>query len=380
MKRILYLIRYELKALKTTIILIALILIVFMSVLCGVLFVNGDLMRNLCENLNSKSEIFNCYIMNSSFQSFEDEFSNRIITSSQNTFSKPKQIESNGRTFEMRQEFTDETGSLQIYIMGGTMVIANKAVCEELKYNDHYILGRWVENDYEICLSRFVAESLNAVLGDNVFIGDQEFALVGIYDWPNNSDISCGLSYAFIFTAGRSDVIDILDVHFKTSEEMFNSYLKLKDLGYNCNCDYSSYYESFNIVRAVLISISALLSVVIIVAQYSLISILFRQRKFYICRLKMLGASEFLVSCVYIGVLMIILFFVSCVAAILGGVINAYFMSICERLFNFAFTIKYISWIPITIFLVSAFLSILLWYIVNKKIKQRAVAEAIRYE
>lgn len=376
MKKILYLTKSELKRLKKSFILIAVIIAIFLAALFGIVSVETDLMRNLCNHLDTLDDSFDLTIYDATFNVATTECDNLIYASS-DIDENSKIVGADGTVFEMHQEiYTD--GEKHIYYFSNFFYYLNDAATKH--FTEFYdVEGRWMENDYEICLSRYAYESLGATIGDTVTIGDMEFKVVGVIEVKVDDNADYIPNYAYFATVSSDLQLHWISMRFDTSAEMFTAARHLKARGYEVTPDYSWYYENITEVQAVLTAVVVMLGIVIIVTLYSLISMIFRQRKTHICRLKILGATNGDVIAVYCGIIVMLLLCVVVVATALGVAFNVYFMDLCEQLLEFKFTARFNAYAPFVAFGGFCGVTFLLWLVVNCKTKT-SLAEEIRYE
>ena len=375
MKKIWYLTKSELKRLKKSFILIAVIITIFLAALLGIVSVETDMMRNLCNHLDTLSDDFFVSVENATFADFA--IAGNLPITALDPYSDI--VGADGTQFKYMQIFVDEYGLEHYYYCYGRTLYANEAMNSSLSKYDESLNGRWMENDYEICLSQYLFDSLNAHLGDVVTIDGRSFTVVGVFDWEDD-DLFNALGNLYFATVGYDVVHERVTVEMDNSTHMFELVRYFQKHGFEVfDFRYQWMYNNITDVQAVLTAVVVVLCVVIVVTLYSLISMIFRQRKTHICRLKILGATNTDVATVYCGLIIAILLCVVIVATALGIAFNVYFMDLCQQLLEFTFTARFNVYSPFVAFGAFCCITCLLWLIVNCKTKA-SLAEEIRYE
>lgn len=387
MKSVLYLIKGELKLLKKSAILTALILVVFIAAFFGVTTVSADLMRNLCAHLDSAYHALDItyqsmYIRLDEPATFGEliEYCDDNLTYSYDpAYTRTTLYAENGNEFEHYQliESRDFTST---YLFSGTIIYSNDNSAGMFGAYDYPIFGNWPQGDYEICLSAYVANALEVSVGDTITVAERQFTLTGIYDTADNADPAQNYDRAYYLSVGDDTAIEQITIQFASSEEMFKCYRVLLRADTDVYCNMAYMYDNINEMQAVLTAVAVLLAVVIIIAMYSLVSLIFKQRREHICRLKLLGATNKTVAGIYCGIISLIMLLVCLLGTALGVAFNVYFMYICEHIFGFAFAPQFNFIIPVVTFAALIVVCILLWLMASRKLKQNSIAEAIRHE
>ena len=375
MKKIWYLTKSEFKRLKKSFIIIAVILTIFLAALLGIVSVETDMMRNLCNHLDTRSDDFYVSLENVTFADFA--VARDALLSAYNY--DRDIIGTDGTKFDYKQIIVDDEGEHHYYCYG-QMCYMNDAMRNSLSAYDDRLTGRWMENDYEICLSRYVFDKLNAKLGDVVTIDGRSYTVVGVFDWEDNEDLLNMWGKTYFATVGDDVAHERVIAEVENSSRMFELVRYFKRRGFEI-FDFQSQwmYDNITEVQAALTAVVTVLCIVIVVTLYSLISMIFRQRKTHICRLKILGATNGDVIAVYCGIIVVLLLCVVIVATALGIAFNVYFMDLCEQLLEFKFTARFNVYAPFVAFGAFCGVTYLLWLIVNRKTKS-SLAEEIRYE
>ncbi|MDE7453705.1 MAG: ABC transporter permease [Clostridia bacterium] len=385
MKRILKLIASELKQLKKTVILTALIFTIFAAALFGVINVRSDLMRNLCDYLNNEYKSFNLTI-NDGFTMGEAklDFGNRLIYGYNRKYTDTGIHNADGSIcFDREQTFTGEDGKEHFRHYSGQVLYVNDLSVKEMKTFEGFLTeGTVLQNDFEICLCSFIAEKLEVSAGETVTISGKSFTVAGVYEVPEISGISYPNWFSTDYMLSLSDdaEMDSVIVYFDNAEEMLSAYTTAKGKKLDCYCEGDSYFDNITEMQIAFTAFAVLLAIVLIITIYSLVSMLFRQRKQQICRLKVLGATDGTVAGAYCGITIIFLFFAIAVASALGLLFNLYFMDLCESIFEFPFTAKFGYIAPIVTFIASIGVVFALWFIINRKTKSNALAKELRHE
>ena len=165
------------------------------------------------------------------------------------------------------------------------------------------------------------------------------------------------------------------------AKQNFETCRKLQAKGFDAHVGwiYEDYYNDIIQVRAVFTAVDIVLAIVVLIALYSLVSVLFRQRKTQICRLKILGASDATVAGVYCGITIVLMLDVVLLATALGVAFNYFFMDLCTDMMGYAFFAHFNVYMPFVAFVVFGAIAFALWLVVNRHTKNNLATE-IRYE
>lgn len=392
MKKVIYLTKYELKQLKKTIFISAIILTIFLAALFGVISAQRDLMRNFCDYIDSQQQLFELQLCNyntdSIYPTFGDvaDYGKYFVHGFAGEWTTTLYC-SSGKSADMlyveQKEIADGVFMQSSYSFSAKVLCLSNGLNAFFdRYKNRLAEGRWVNAPFEICLSRFVATMLDARIGDTVAVSDYQLTVVGIYNWEDNSDLSEGVFGelpAYVASVDDSVLFERVYVSgFTSASSLFDAYRKLQRKGFDMYADYDYLYENINVVQAIFTAVDIVFGIVTILVLYSLVSMLFRQRKTQICRLKILGASNKLVAGVYCGIVVTLLLAVVLFATAIGVGFNYYFMDLCEALFEFPFHTRFVVYAPFVSFGVFCVATYGMWALINRKTS--ALATEIRYE
>ena len=169
-------------------------------------------------------------------------------------------------------------------------------------------------------------------------------------------------------------------MNFDTAKQAFEAYRQLQRRGIDVYLGwYEGYYTDLTQMRAAFTAVDVVLTIVIIISLYSLVSILFRQRKTQICRLKILGASDNVIAGIYCGTVIFLMLAVVLLATAIGIAFNYYFMGLCAVMLQYNFVSHFNVYAPFVAFAVFCLVTYLIWLVVNRRTKNKLASE-IRYE
>ena len=141
--------------------------------------------------------------------------------------------------------------------------------------------------------------------------------------------------------------------------------------------------ENIAIAQAFFFAVTFVLGILVLFILYSLIAIFYRQRKGQICRLKLLGATSHTVAAIYCSIAVLLV----AVAVILGTLFslafNVYFIDLCGRLFkqfSASFVSRFRPTVPFSVLIALSAFTVLLFFRVNHKIRNAAIAQEVRHE
>lgn len=378
MRKILYLTKYELRQIKKSALLTAIVLSIFLAALFGVVSVQSDLMNNMCAHLDERygSLSFSAKGAFSDVTRFGEQL---LVDDHWAGLNIQPLVTRCGNVYDMAYGWDDDGNFL--FGRRGTTVIVNQILYNTLAFcNDALIDGKWVSSPFEICLSEELAQEVDAKLGEQITIDGLQFTYVGVYNEETIRESTDWAIYGKHIISVDGSIVVNLDLTYSSSLEMFEVYRSLKREGVEVSLGwhYEGYYTDITQVRAVFTAVDVVLAIVIVIALYSLVSLLFRQRKTQICRLKILGASDRIVAFVYCGTVIILMFAVVLVATALGIAFNLYFMDLCEQLLQYTFLSHFNFFAPVISFGLFVAVTFALWTIVNAK--TASLATEVRYE
>ena len=379
MKRVLYLTKYELRQIRKSAILTAIVLSIFLGALFGVISVQTDMMDNMCAHLDAKypGEV-DLFAYNASYNDVIDYIGDLAVDDS---FVGGLHMADITRPDGTVMNVTWEEEYWTSYLSGATFY-ANDAMRELVsKYNDSIVEGRWVSNAFEMCVSTYFFKLLNVSVGEVVTIDGYSFTLVGVYDLELLTDAPDVIDNQHILTIDADTPEYRWKLVFDTAKQAFETYRKLQTRGVNVEIDwfFEGYYTDILLMRAAYTAVDAVLVIVIIIALYSLVSVLFRQRKSQICRLKILGANDRLVAGIYCGTVILLMLAVVLLGTALGVAFNYYFMDLCAEMLQYEFVSHFTVYLPFVAFAVFGAVTFVLWLAIDRRTKNNLASE-IRYE
>ncbi len=267
--------------------------------------------------------------------------------------------------------------------------------------------GRLPNAPGEICINATVAKLVGASIGDTVtlrpdpqyaeeydFTGREEtsFTLVGTHD---NSVISrynaihprdyIVPSYYFYLMMPEETTYSTLTFLMPNSRTMHQTALSLIRGGREATMDGTSERQMENVAlaQAFFGAIAAVIGFMVLFILYSLIAIFFRQRRAQILRMRLLGATSFLVAAVYCTVAIFLVFLGVVLGSAFSMAFNVYFMGLCGSLFK-TFSSNFISHfrpiIPFILLLVLAAFTLILFFVVNRKVRNARLSVEVRHE
>lgn len=373
--KVLHLVKNELKLLKKSVIIITLIFTVFLSALFGVISVQADLSQNIYADIDGSGIQLYLNVQSACLQDIRSEFEGLIVTAQKKGITQSAYLtNTNGDSFETSQtEVIDNTTIISNY--NGAIISLNKATSDTLRNSSKLLQGEWPTAENEICICSYIAEYLNITTGDTLFIDDTAYTVSGIF----NNNV---LGYYYFVTVSNDIKLDKITAYFDSSENMYSAYAKLTNYGYTVEMPptVNSYLENLSSVKGFLSSCAAILALVIIAVLYSLISIFYRQRKAYICQLKILGATKYTVAAVYCGIAVLMLFVSSSISTAFAIFFNNYILNLCSDLFGMAFSAHFNFAVPVLVFALLVLATFTFYLIFARKTKSAWVAQEIRNE
>ena len=363
----------------------AIVLAIFLGALFGLVSVQTGMVESTYAYLDKEyPESGYVYTLGSTYSEIAD-FTEGLVRDDNFYEGLPASdiIRPDGTVFQVLTEIVP--GMYSIYY--GMTLYPNDAMKEMLsQHEDCLVEGRWVQNPFEMCVDVEFNEKLNVNVGDVVTRQGHSFTVVGVYDEELLLDLTESGPMAEFYCAH----ICTLDVdtpsyqwswNMDTAKQNFETCRKLQAKGFDAHVGwiYEDYYNDIIQLRAVFTAVDVVFAIVIVVALYSLVSVLFRQRKTQICRLKILGASDATIAGIYCGIVIVLMLATVLLATALGVAFNNYFMDLCADMMGYPFVASFNVYAPFVAFASFGAITFALWMAVNRRMKNNLATE-IRYE
>lgn len=396
MKKILYFLKIEARLLKKSIIIIALILTVFLSAFIGVFtlrmdFVNGfyslldeDYTSYLVRTNSYKIDKILSVSPNELYANNDFTLTNGIITYVNDDGQSIKAIDLHENTDAYTQ-------------LGAIIILNNKTVSKLNSVSNALVSGQWNSAENQICIDKSIADALNLAVGDTVTIAHYDtytqhsYVISGIF---NRQLLPSDYFFKFYFYVTNDNEYE---PHWTTHIQMVyydarsahacyekfskaNISLQFDGLGQPKTHFLTSYFSYITPIKLTLDSVALLFFAVMVVILYTLMTLFFRQRKPFICQLKLLGADSGTVLGIYLGIAVAIFLVVTAIASGLGMLFNSYFIYMCERIFDLSFRTTFSVLVPLISFAMLALITALLFAVSGRRIRSDVIAQEIKAE
>ena len=381
MKALLKLIRLEISFLRTSIITIGLILILFTGALLSVISVRIDVPNGMYEMLDRHTYIM--YTISDVPLAEASAISDDVVYGAIEGITTGVTVQAgNGRSVNIIPTTIEPWAPFSSNTRG--IILQENADFSTLQQD--LVDGQFPTKAGEALISVWLKGQLKASVGDTLQFGDNSFVVTGVAECNNYEKISEGVrlphvSYYLIMDGDT--VLDEAFVDFANTREMRASFDKVSAEGkYSVEMlpGYTGYFDNIDLIETFFMAMTYVLSIMIFFILYSLIATFYRQRQVQICRLKLLGASNGKIAFVYCIIAIGLVLIAITVGVGLSIVFNNYFMNLCTRLFDSSFTPHFYAAVP-TILLVSMLAFVTLLYgVYQHKIKNRQVAQEVKRE
>lgn len=416
MKKAFRFILLELAFLRRTIITIGLILTVFSAAFLSVVSVMIDVQQGLYDFLDDRWCHVECLVdnvpINQALQhgglvayAEVDGYSSNtelLFTDSEGNFKGTYST-------ELTLKYGESEQSISTYGYG---VLPKD--CEQLfaAYDTCLMSGRWISGPDEIVLSPTIYSNAKhglftdfVMVGDKVTIGDRTFTVVGLYMlgkaigydsfnevFLEKPEVETILKPAYYFFSLNGDEMAKVAHIACSNAEMLNSvYLRYTRNNFTANSagvsiKFKSYHnkdvlENLDLTNAFFLAIAFVLGVIIVFILYSLMSIFYRQRKVNICRMKLLGARNSLITMVYTLIAVALVFFAVAVGSALSMMFNVYYLNLCKDVFGYEnFVSHFYPVIPLCLFVVLTACIFVIYIRFYRRIRGASLAQEVRSE
>lgn len=378
MKRTLKLTLNEIKRLKWTVLVTALALVLFTASLFSVIFVYNDLSVNVFNYFDSTDEPLSFYATSASASMITPKYQDGLIDGTIEGLTRNATLTANGNSMPTEYEETDENGVTSVFWKNA------RAVCVTERYLTAYEkifdLVPLPRKANQIMLNGDSAKQLQAGVGDTVLIADKQFTVCGVLDERYEELDSTLGSYDFVLSVDGETVFDEAKVVLSKSEQLYSAYLTLQKNG--VQVELSSYskamMDNLSLVNGFLIAIGLTVFTVNLLILYATFSIILRNRRSYVCRLKVMGASNATVFSVYFLIIVLLLVVICVAGFFLSKLMVSSIMDACTQAFESEFTSETSFSVTAIYFAVVFVLLGALCYLNASKIDNKAIVLATR--
>lgn len=267
----------------------------------------------------------------------------------------------------------------------GALVFPNGKTAKKFASEDDALVsGHWPDGETQICIEKSLASYLEIEVGDTVTINDIGYSVIGIYNLAQ-IDEDYFFQYFYYLTDSHNYTFNSLFLNFSDARSAHDCYNNFNNNGYNAYVDHSSklattYFTLIDPIKLTLDAVCCLVMAVIVIILYTLMTLFYRQRKQYICQLKLLGAENGTILGIYLGVAIAILLIVTLLSTALGVAFSTFFLNFCEKLFQLTFKNSFNALVPFLSFLILSAITAILFAISGKKIRSDIIAQEIKSE
>lgn len=400
--------------LKKTILFIGVILTAFVAALLSVISVLLDVPSGMFRGLDELSNVYTMSVTNTTGAlQFEGGTQYAAVidgitryatltgkTSSYNTSSHNVQREDD-------EPLTELVASLTISGYAVPLACAEVTFAPHLDARAQY---NFPEHPGEITINPSIAKIIGAEIGDTITlspdmffhdpengrdltkVAPQTYTVVGFVDMSamnkynalNPKDYYLPSAHFFFIPEG-DPTYSLLYYRFADSRMLYRAYVDMTRSGVVATMGYkvAGQIENITLAQAFFFAVTFVLGILVLFVLYSLIAIFYRQRKGMICRLKLLGARNTTIAGIYCIIAVLLVVVAVVFGALFSMAFNVYFMGLCGRLFK-QFSANFVSRfrpiVPTAVFFGLAAFTVLLFFIVNRKVRNAAIAQEVRHE
>lgn len=396
MKKILYFLKIEARLLKKSIIIIALILTVFLSAFMGVLSMRLDFVNGFYSILDEDYSAYALsYYSNKRIEDYLNISPNELYVSRKFglTYTVSALYNADGEALKISDVYENV---IDAYDLGAIIVLNNKTISKFNSASDALVSGEWFSGENQICIEKKIADALNLAVGDTVTIVHDEvhysqysYVVSGIFDKQLlPSDYFFGSrNYYYISGSPELEIGSMEMVYYdvRSAHDCYNRFSKANmstqvvGIG-QVSSWVTSYFSYITPIKLTLDSVALLFLAVMIVILYTLMTLFYRQRKPFICQLKLLGADNGTIFGIYLGIAVAIFLVVTAISSGLGMLFNSYFIYMCERLFELPFITTFSVFVPLISFAVLALITAVLFAVSGRRIRSDVIAQEIKAE
>lgn len=386
MKKILYFLKIEARLLKKSIIVIALILTVFLSAFIGVLSVRLDFVNGFYSILDEK---FSSYVAISySGCTIEDLLKirpNELYVNSKRELTMDAVLVNADGQLLKTSDINENAGVATD--LGAVIVLNDKTISKLNSASNALVSGQWNSVEKQICIDKSIADALSLAVGDTVTFSQYSYVVSGIFD-KQLLPSDYFFNFYYYVTDSNELGINTTKMVFYDARSAHASYNKFSKANVSVQVSglgqvsswVTSYFSYITPIKLMLDSVAVLFFAVMVVILYTLMSLFFRQRKSFICQLKLLGAGSGTVLGIYLGIAVAIFLVVTLIATGLGMLFNSYFMYLCEKVFELPFRTTFTVLAPLISFAVLTLFTAALFALSGSKMRSDIIAQEIKAE
>lgn len=414
MKRILKLLLLEAWFLKKTILFIGVILTAFVAALLSVISVLLDVPSGMYEGLNTYADYYNLSVKHTDtslvipggtpYQGIIDGITRyATLTGSLQYNTHPH------NKLDPDEDEEPQEVAVAITVSGYAIPYAHAAETFAPYFNEAEGYA-FPQHPGELTINKDIAKLAGVKIGDTItlspdmFFDDpaagrdfskvepQTYKVIGYVNTTRISKynaLNAGKVYLssahYYFIPEGEPTYSALYYYFRDSRVLHNAYLDLTRAGREAAMQYAvaSQVENIAIAQAFFFAVTFVLGVLVLFILYSLIAIFYRQRKGMICRLKLLGATSRTVAAIYCTIAVLLVTVAVVLGTLFSMAFNLYFIDLCGQLFtkfSASFVSRFRPIVPFSVLLGLAAFTMILFFRVNHKIRNAAIAQEVRHE
>lgn len=408
MKKTLRFIFLEIGFLRRTIIIIGLILAVFSAAFLSVVSVMFDVQKGLCDLIDDHWAKPQCLISDVALKDTETYGGNftygEVVGLTTQTELTVKDVDG---VFPTEQTLVYGETETQANYYGFAVGKDSSALFE--LYNSFLTAGHWIDGPNQIVLSTNVYSadlngcfSRDVTLGDTVVIDGKQFEVVGLYSLIKGRTSMYGLftspknnayirSAYFYLSVDEDQIISVAHVSCQDASQLDSVYKSFSRKKYevntagisisNSNYGEGQVLENLDLANAFFLAVAFVLGIIIVFILYSLMSIFYRQRKSNICRMKLLGARNSLVTMTYTIIAIGLVLLAVLIGSVLSIAFNNYYINLCKEVFGYEnFVSHFYPVIPISLFFALTACIFVIYGRIYRRIRNAALAQEVRNE
>ncbi len=239
--------------------------------------------------------------------------------------------------------------------------------------------------DEFICTTTFARQRIGgARAGEVVLFGERPVTLVGIVDsakvWDTDGAEGMPPLCSLYVCVSEDEAMDFCYLVYNNAGETHRGYLAMKSAGLPAQVAAENLFENVSNARFFFGAVALVLGLMVLFILYSLIAIFYRQRRVQICRMKLLGAKSGMTAGAYC-LIACMLAVIAVAAGTFGSMLfNFYFMDLCTQLFEAPFASSFHIVVPAALLCGMLLFVLLLYAAFSVRIANTRIAQEIKHE
>lgn len=381
MRSILKLIKLEVVFLKTSIILIGLILVLFTGALLSVVSVRIDVPDGMYDTITDKSTTMFLVVKNVTLSDAEGFGGDLVYGEVKGITSEVTAVADNGAKMNFLSSSYSSFGAFYNETRG--IIVSENT---DFSYFDKFFIdGNYPSAPGEMLISNYMMSQMGVDIGSEISFGENTFSVKGVFDSSAYDVPKEGAHLplvSFYVVMDGNVIIEEAFVDHGDARDLRATAERLEAMGYSPEVleAIAANISNIDLAEAFFMAMAIVLAIMVFFILYSLIATFYRQRRQQICRLKLLGATTGKIAGVYCLIAGLLIIIAVGIGSALSIAFNVYFMNLCSMLFDSTFVPHFHIAVPLVLLVAMGLFMLLLYVSYQRKIADAEIAQEVKHE